>query len=251
MHNLVIDVGNTNNKLAVFRDRELIDYQILKELTPDAIGILTEKYAIGYSIMSSVAGEMTEVVQLLKNKTKYLPFSTELNTGIKNYYKSLSTLGLDRWAKVIAANYYYSGRDCFIIDAGTCITYDLLNGRAEYFGGSISMGVHMRFDALSHYTGRLPLVEWDKTVNEIPHGTDTVSAIKNGVLQGVVNEVEGFISHQEKKNKGLTVLITGGDAGFLLEQLKNSIFAPQIIHDPYLVLKGLNEVIAFEYVQKN
>ena len=86
---------------------------------------------------------------------------------------------------------------------------------------------------------------------EIPEGTDTISAIKNGVLQGVINEVEGFISHYNKENKGLTVLLTGGDAAFLLEQLKNSIFAPQIIHDPYLVLKGLNEVIAFEYVQKN
>ena len=72
-----------------------------------------------------------------------------------------------------------------------------------------------------------------------------------GGFTRVINEVEGFIAFNAKNNKELKVVITGGDATFLLEQLKNSIFAPQIIHDPYLVLKGLNEVIAFEYVQKN
>jgi type III pantothenate kinase len=109
----------------------------------------------------------------------------------------------------------------------------------------------MRFEALHHYTGKLPLVKWDKEVQQIPEGTDTQTAIINGVLQGLINEVEGFISLQNIKNTDLKVVITGGDATFLLEQLKNSIFAPQIIHDPYLVLKGLNEVIAFEYVQKD
>jgi type III pantothenate kinase len=109
----------------------------------------------------------------------------------------------------------------------------------------------MRFAALNHYTERLPLLEWNPVDTVIPDGRDTATAIRNGVLQGIVNEVVGNISIQNKINKGLNVLITGGDATFLLEQLKNSIFAPQIIHDPYLVLKGLNEVIAFEYVQKD
>ncbi|HKG07055.1 MAG TPA: type III pantothenate kinase [Pedobacter sp.] len=251
MHNLVIDIGNTNHKLAVFYDRELVDYQIVSQITTTALTELIQKYSIECSTISSVAANLSEVVEVLKRKTKYVPFSTGNNTGIKNYYHSLTTLGLDRWAKVIAANYYHPGRDCFMIDAGTCITYDLLNSRSEYFGGSISPGIHMRFEALNHYTGRLPLVEWDKKTVDIPKGSDTVTAIKNGVLQGVIHEVEGFIAHQASENIGLAVVITGGDAGFLLEQLKNSIFAPQIIHDPYLVLKGLNEVIAFEHVQKN
>ncbi|RZK23354.1 MAG: type III pantothenate kinase, partial [Flavobacterium sp.] len=140
---------------------------------------------------------------------------------------------------------------CFIIDAGTCITYDLLNSDSVYFGGSISPGIGMRFAALNFYTKRLPLVDWNTSETQIPEGTDTITAIKNGVLRGIVNEVEGNIAIENKINNGLRVLITGGDATFLLEQLKNSIFAPQITHDPYLVLKGLNEVIAFEYVQKD
>lgn len=250
MHNLVIDIGNTNSKLAVFDEKTMVNYQVLKEIVPAELIKLIKQYHIVNSSISSVSEDLPDVIHVLRSNTNYIPFSTSINTGIKNNYQTLSTLGLDRWAKVIAANRCYPGQNCLMIDSGTCITYDLLNSDSEYFGGSISLGIDMRFKALHHFTGRLPLLTWDQET-EIPKGTDTNSAIKNGVLQGVINEVEGFISSYNKENKGLTVLLTGGNAAFLLEQLKNSIFAPQITHDPYLVLKGLNEVIAFEYVQKN
>jgi type III pantothenate kinase len=250
MHNLVIDIGNTNSKLAVFEGKTLVNFQVLKHIVPAELTNMIKQYEVSNSSVSSVSEDFQEVIHVLKANTNYIPFSTNINTGIKNHYQTLATLGLDRWAKVIAAKNYYPGQNCLMIDAGTCITYDLLNSNSEYFGGSISLGIDMRFKALHHFTGRLPLVKWDSEA-EVPKGTDTGSAIKNGVLQGVINEVEGFISAYNKENKGLTVLLTGGNAAFLLEQLKNSIFAPQIIHDPYLVLKGLNEVIAFEYVQKN
>lgn len=252
MHNLVIDIGNTNAKLAVFSGRELIDYQVHKQITPEILKAVSDRYPVTAATVSSVAGNAGDIAGMLDEKTSYLPFSTALNTGIKNHYRSVATLGPDRWAKIIAANYYYPGRDCLIIDLGTCITCDLLNRRSEYYGGSISPGIHMRFAALNHYTGKLPLVAWDSAgETEILPGTDTINAIRNGVLQGVIYELEGVISHEHRENGELMVLITGGDARFLLEQLKNTIFAPQLIHDPYLVLKGLNEVIVFEHVQKD
>jgi len=250
MRNLVIDIGNTNSKLAVFDEKTLVDYQVLKEIGTEELIALIKKHKVVNSSVSIVRKDLQEVIDLLESITNYIPFSTSINTGIKNHYQTLSTLGLDRWAKVIAASTCYPAQNSLMIDSGTCITYDLLNSNNEYFGGSISPGIDMRFKALHHFTGRLPLVTW-KQQGGIPSGTDTDTAIKNGVLQGVINEVEGFISSYNRENKGLTVLLTGGNAAFLLEQLKNSIFAPQIIHDPYLVLKGLNEVIAFEYVQKN
>jgi type III pantothenate kinase len=251
MHNLVIDIGNTNHKLAIFSGRDLVHFQYTKEISSAVVDELIAKFNVNASSILSVGKEHEELVSLLKRKTKFHPFGTTLQLNVKNYYKTPETLGLDRWAKVLATSQEYPGKACFIIDSGTCITYDLINSESEYFGGSISPGVGMRFAALNLYTNRLPLLEWNPMDTEIPAGVDTVTAIRNGVLQGIVNEVEGNISIQNKINKGLRVLITGGDATFLLEQLKNSIFAPQIIHDPYLVLKGLNEVIAFEYVQKD
>ena len=109
----------------------------------------------------------------------------------------------------------------------------------------------MRFQALNHYTERLPLVKKPAPDEVIPEGIDTFTAIQHGVLQGAVHEVAGFITKPFTNNNKIKVLITGGDAPFFLNQLKGYKFAEQVIHEPYLVLKGLNEVIAFEYVQKN
>ncbi len=242
MHNLVIDIGNTYSKLAVFNHKELVHYQRLKELDELNLTSLIEEYQIQNASVSTVNKEVSELSAFLKTKVNYIPFTTAIKAGIQNNYETLATLGLDRWAKVIAAHCLYPGENCLMIDAGTCITYDVHTATNEYFGGSISLGINMRFEALNYYTGRLPLVNWDKD-EAIPNGTNTNNAIKNGVLQGIVNEIEGFIALENKKNKALRVMITGGDGDFLNKQLKNSIFATQISYDPYLVLKGLNEVI--------
>ena len=242
MHNLVIDIGNTNSKYAVFNSKTLVHYQRVETLEIDQLKEVIETYQIQNFTISSVDKEVNEVVDFLKDKLNYFPFSVHVQTGILNNYQTPSTLGLDRWAKVIAAHRLYANRNCLLIDAGTCITYDVLTDKSEYFGGSISLGINMRFDSLHHFTGKLPLIKWDRAVN-IPLGTTTEDALKNGVLQGIVYEVEGFIASENAKNAALLVLLTGGDANFLMEQLKNSIFASQITNDPYLVLKGLNEVI--------
>lgn len=251
MRNLVVDIGNTNHKLAVFDGREMLTFLRVRDLSPDQLADLISEYKVEGSTLSTVTKSSHSLISFLKEKTFYYEFSTAINPGIKNHYASPQTLGLDRWAKVLAAFRCYPNENCFMIDAGTCITYDFINDTGNYLGGSISPGIGMRFSALNHYTGRLPLLEWDGTHQNIPDGLDTVSAIQNGVLLGVVHEVIGNISKIKEAKERLKVLLTGGDASFLLEQLKNSIFAPQIIHDPYLVLRGLNEVIAFEHVQKN
>lgn len=243
MHNLVIDIGNTYSKLAIFKKKELIYFQQYKQIEESILEQLIAQYAVTTSTVSSVGDDIANIELWLNKRTKYLRFSTALQAGIKNHYQSPLTLGLDRWAKVIAAHRLYNGQNSLLIDGGTCITYDVLNSNDEYFGGSISLGINMRFKALNHYTERLPLVTWDKEQNAVEEGTNTENAIKRGVLQGAINEIEGFIAIENKRNKDLKVILTGGDAVFLNNQLKNSIFAAQITHEPYLVLKGLNEVI--------
>lgn len=243
MHNLVIDIGNTNYKLAIFKDRELISFYRTKQIDKSSVINIIKQYDIKNAALSTVNKGAVELIDLLRETVNYIPFTTEITGEIKNKYQSTSTLGLDRWAKVIAAHALHTGTNCLMIDAGTCITYDVLTANGEYFGGSISLGIKMRFQALHHFTEKLPLVNWVNDENDIPYGTNTINAIKNGVLQGVVNEVLGFITIENNKNKNLKIIITGGDADFLCKQLKNSIFAGQITLDPYLVLKGLNEAI--------
>ena len=243
MHRLTIDIGNSSAKIAVFADREMIHHLRLLKIGIIDLAHLIDKFSPKKSIISSVNQEIAPLVEFLKKRTDYTRFTTLLTNGVKNRYQTPNTLGLDRWAAILGANGLFSGSACLVVDAGTCITYDLLTSKNEYFGGSISPGIKMRFKSMHEYTGRLPLVDWD-TNEEIPEGFDTLSAIKNGVLRGIINEIEGYIALNNIKESALKVIITGGDANFLYKQLQNSIFAPQIIKDPYLVLKGLNEAIA-------
>jgi len=243
MRNLVVDIGNTYSKLAVFEHKELIHFLKLEKLEEKNLLELISEYQIENSTVSSVSNQIEELEATLKQRTNYIRFTTAITGKIKSYYESPATLGLDRWAKVIAAHCLYRANNILMIDAGTCITYDVLKANDEYFGGSISLGLNMRFKALNHYTGRLPLVTWDKEMTQIEEGSNTENAIRRGVLQGALNEIEGFIAIEHKRNKDLKVVFTGGDALFLTKQLKNSIFAAHITHEPYLVLKGLNEVI--------
>ncbi|MCZ4242936.1 type III pantothenate kinase [Pedobacter punctiformis] len=243
MHKLSIDIGNSAAKIAVFAGKEIIYNQRIDKLSVNDLAVLIEKFSPEKSIISTVREEISELETFLQQHTQYTRFSTLLTNGVQNKYKTPVTLGLDRWAVVLAANGLFPNTASLVIDAGTCITYELLNSAKEYYGGSISPGINMRFKAMHTFTRRLPLVSWD-TEAVIPDGNDTQSAILNGVLQGIINEIEGFIALNNKKESTLRVILTGGDANFLYKQLQNSIFAPQIITDPFLVLKGLNEAIA-------
>jgi len=243
LSNLCIDIGNTFTKIAVFDHARLIHFDRLKEMSLTDLQTVVDKFKVKKSIISSVKEEVEVLEDFLGERTNYVRFSTSLTNGVRNNYQSPSTLGLDRWAAVLGAFGQYARTKCLVIDAGTCITYDVIDSEQTYYGGSISPGISMRFKAVHQFTGRLPLIEWRPDEN-IPAGTDTQTAIKNGVLQGVINEIEGFIALNNKDKSAFKVIITGGDADFLFNQLQNSIFAPQIIKDPYLVLKGLNEAIA-------
>ena len=243
MRGLSIDIGNSAAKVAVFSNKEIVHHQRFNKLGIIDLAQLIEKFSPQKSIISSVSQEIGPLEGFLKKHTAYVRFSTLLTNGVQNRYKTPATLGLDRWAAVLGANGLFPASASLVVDAGTCITYDVLSQSKAYFGGSISPGIKMRFKAVHEFTGRLPLVEWNEK-EDIVEGTDTQSAIKNGVLQGIINEIEGFIALNNKKESALKVIITGGDANFLYKQLQNSIFAPQIIKDPYLVLKGLNEAIA-------
>ena len=82
-----------------------------------------------------------------------------VNTPFKNRYASPETLGMDRLALATAAFYHNKEGNTLVIDAGTCITYDLVTAQEGYLGGAISPGVSMRYKALNAQTSKLPLLD--------------------------------------------------------------------------------------------
>jgi type III pantothenate kinase len=240
--NLVIDAGNTRVKVAVFTNRKVESVQVFDKIDGEVLSRITSENRISNAILSTVREDVGEVERFLQENFKYIRFNHEKAIGVKNRYKSKSTLGLDRLAAVTGAKSLYPKDDCLVIDSGTCITYDFIGSDANYYGGSISPGINMRFKAMSTFTDKLPLVEQDLNFNE-SFGRDTREALLSGVQNGMVYEVEGFIGRYKSKYPYLKILLCGGDCGFFDRRLKNTIFAPAISSVPELVLIGLNEII--------
>ncbi|WCT12818.1 type III pantothenate kinase [Mucilaginibacter jinjuensis] len=241
MPNLVIDIGNTQTKLAVFNDQEMVWFGHQEITDAEAINNIIAKHGIEKVIASSVKKDQDWQQQLSKQSKLYL-FNYQMAKSVHNHYRTPQTLGLDRLAAVAGAADMYPGTASLVIDAGTCITYDYIDAGKNYAGGSISPGLNMRYEAMHNYTDGLPLVSKDETFNR-NFGDDTTSAMVSGTQNGIKYEVEGFIDSYQKQQPNLNIILTGGDGVFLDTLLKNSIFAPYIKIEPYLVLRGLNAVI--------
>ena len=242
MTSLVIDIGNTFTKVAIFKDDELLKVQQYQQLAMDDITNLSGKHIIDKVIASLVKKEKERWQYTLEEKFSVVYFDSSVITGINNHYKTPATLGTDRLAAVIGAHYLYPQAGNMIIGGGTAITYDYVDAGANYFGGSISPGLQMRYKALNYYTRSLPLIEADeKFKGNI--GEDTATAIISGVQSGIKYELTGFIEQYIKTQKTYNIILCGGDSIFFDTLLKNSIFAPYIKNEPYLVLKGLNAAI--------
>jgi type III pantothenate kinase len=242
MANLVIDIGNTSIKVAVFNNDDLLYTNQHQQLGTGELDVYFDKYPVKRAILSTVKNITETWEEPLRQKTELTYFKATTVKSVNNKYLTPETLGADRLAAVIGANYLYPAANNLVIDAGTCITYDMVDSDANYFGGSISPGLNMRYNALNHYTSGLPLVHPNEGFENY-YGNNTTSAIQSGVQNGIKHEVKGFIESYLKIYQQLNIILTGGDSIFFDTLLKNSIFAPYIKMEPHLVLKGLNVAI--------
>lgn len=242
--NLVIDIGNSKTKLALFRDGRIITSEQVEVLTVSLLDRMQSEYTgITHAILCSVRELDPSIMEYL---TGAFPFFLELNKStplpIINAYRTPATLGMDRLAAVVGASNIFPGKDVLVIDAGTALTFDLVTSDNRYIGGNISPGLNMRFNALHHYTGSLPLVVEKDDFPVL--GETTEAAIVAGVEQGMVLEIDGFIDKIKAIYTDPEVILTGGDSKFFDKKLKNSIFVNQ-----NLVLIGLNEILNFNVQQ--
>lgn len=242
MASLVFDIGNTFFKVAVFAEQEILWTKHYRQITENIIQKILIKFKPETAIISSVQSKIFLWEGFLQTQIKTFRFNYQMAKSITNYYQFPEKLGLDRLAAVVGAHFLYPKNSSFIIDAGTCVTYDFVDEKGNYYGGSISPGLKMRFKALKHYTKKLPLVEAETDFNK-DTGSNTHEAILSGVQSGLRFEAEGFVKNRLGQQQNTNILLTGGDLNFFDTHFKSSIFAPYVKPEPYLVLKGLNAVI--------
>jgi type III pantothenate kinase len=236
--NLVIDVGNTAVKLGVVENNLLVDKLVDGTATLDEGRAFVARHsALPRAIVSSVRGKDDAPVRtLLGMAPQALALSPATPLPIRNLYATPATLGNDRIAAAVGANFLFPRQNVLVVDAGTAITYDVVSEQGEYRGGNISPGIALRFRALHAFTECLPLCE--RTDNYPDVGSDTRSAVTAGVLNGVAYEVKANVEQFTLKYPNLKVIFTGGDANFLAKRVKKTIF----VYDD-LVLIGLNRIL--------
>lgn len=237
--NLIIDIGNTVAKVALFDGTSIVEVVYDSNQSLDCLEAVCAKYTIEKGIVATVIDLNDKILSQLGKLTIPLVWLDEKTPlPVINLYRTPETLGYDRMASVVAANEQFPDKDILVIDAGTCITYEFVDSCGQYQGGNISPGLNMRLKALHQFTGRLPLVASEGEV--LPMGKDTETAIRSGVLKGIEYEIAGYISALKHKYPELLVFLTGGDDFSFDTNLKSVIFA-----DRFLVLKGLNRILNY------
>lgn len=233
---LAIDLGNTTAKLGVFKGDTLLRVKNFPEGAWREILAFCRTQKISGAILASVVRHPKTFEKGLSALFPLLVLHHKTPLPLLNKYKTPETLGYDRLSAAVGGWQLFRPKPVLVIEAGTCVKYEIVSRKGEYLGGAIAPGLQMRFDALHHFTQKLPLV---KPVPQTPLlGNTTETAIRSGVQQAIVAEVGGMIAAYRKQFPGLQVVIGGGNAAFLAKQLKTRIFVR-----PNLVLEGLNAIL--------
>ncbi len=254
--NLAIDVGNTLAKAALFEQNLLKRH--IERLDGQALAELVQEEKIDHVIISSVNPQAEDLLNkvLIATPIRVFKLSYLLPLPIQHLYQTPKTLGMDRVAAAIGATVLRPATNRLVIDAGTCITYDFIDAQNVYHGGSISLGLQMRFRALHEFTAKLPLFSKENFREEMSFiGNSTESSIVSGVINGTIGEIEGFIQLYAEKFGNMSVLFCGGDSPFLSKKVqekedhKNKTTENKatktitVEHQKDLLLIGLNKVL--------
>lgn len=218
---ILLDIGNTRLKASTADSNSIYPNENWLDFTDIAEEIL----------VSNVAGSDALPKEVARSpKCKFLTWqSPEAREWLKDIPAGL---GADRVAADIGARSMMPEHTLLIIDAGTCLTFDVIGRDGTILGGAISPGINLRLKAMHEHTAALPLLDAE---GEHPVlGYDTPTSMRSGAINGIRWEIEGYIRTMQKMYPDLHVFMTGGDDMEFPEDLQHII-----TREPLLVQKGL------------
>ena len=245
---LAVDVGNTRIKATVFEGTVVLEQFILdgSDVIKDFGVIMKSRPGITDLVIASVGNVGVDAFLSLSKGINIHILDHKSAFPFENLYKTPYTLGIDRMVLAAGAVLAYPKQNRLVIDAGTCVTYDFIDAADHYLGGAISPGIRLRYEALHGYTAHLPLLSLDEQwlndgVKTSLIGNSTAESIHSGVINGMVNEIDGFIAQYKDLYSNFIIILTGGDAEVLAKRLKNTIFA-----NSNFLLESLNQTYLYK-----
>lgn len=229
---LVLDAGNTRTKMGLFKGERLVRLAQVGSGDRTAIQLMAGSHHVEAIVIGSVAAADTELVAQLALHAPVTEIHGSSDSPVRSAYATPESLGADRLANAVAAAALFPGRACMAIDAGTCITYDVVDSEGTFRGGAISPGIRLRAQAMHDHSERLPLVDLAGQGAGL-FGLSTADSLRSGVLNGAHLEMAGFVSRFRDRYPEGGVVLTGGDGLQSANALKSGIFA-----HPYLTLEG-------------
>lgn len=244
---LVVDVGNTNIVLGIYRGRELLHHFRIgtnRQATVDEYGVLIynlfqmsriQVQDIEGVIISSVVPPLMHVLEELCEKylrRKPLVVGPGIKSGLNLRYENPREVGADRIVNAVAAIEQYGG-PLVVVDFGTATTFDCIDAQGNYLGGAIVPGIGIATEALYQRASKLPRIELEKPKKVI--GRNTVNAMQAGIIFGYAGQVDGIVERiAAEMGAKPKVVATGGLAELIASETRS---IEEV--NPRLTLEGL------------
>lgn len=247
-HLLVMDIGNTQTVIGLYRRDELImDWRVgtHRHYTADEYALIMKDLfrlsprgrvaGLDGVVISCVVPPLLPIMEKVFRKyyaIEPIVIDGEVDCGVPLLVDNPSEVGADRIVNAVAGFHKYGG-PLIIVDFGTATTFDVISGNGEFMGGAITPGILISLDALFHQTAKLPKVELVRPKNVI--GKNTITVMQAGIYYGYVGMVDGIVRRMKTEMKEeATVIATGGFSSLLAPESET------INHvDPFLTLEGL------------
>ncbi|KYD10054.1 type III pantothenate kinase [Caldibacillus debilis] len=245
---LVLDVGNSNIVLGVYKQDSLVHHWRIetdRNKTEDEYGMLIKSLfdhdGLSFSdidgiIISSVVPPIMFALERMCTKyfhLKPLIVGPGMKTGLDIKYENPREIGADRIVNAVAGIEEY-GTPLIIVDFGTATTFCFINEEKQYCGGAIAPGIQIAAEALYNKAAKLPRIEIAAPGSVI--GRNTVEAMQAGIVYGYVGLVEGIVNRMKNLCKEEPLVVaTGGLASLIANESKMIDMI-----DPFLTLKGLH-----------
>lgn len=241
---LTIDHGNSSAKAAVWHGEEVVESIRVTDLSIESFLPLFERYELSGAAFCSVAGSDAKFLETLRRMvdgrlsvlTPTHPVPLEIN------YASRGSLGADRIGAALGAAALFPRESLLVVDAGTALTLDIVSSEHVFEGGNIAPGINLRLQSLHQFTTRLPLVDPSGALPDFGHDTET--AIRCGVVRGMVAEIADMFETGHKLYGCSRIVLTGADAPLLLPLIQ--MRGISAVEDAHLVGRGLRETFVYD-----